>query len=360
MHAACWECGAPRYVLSHSSRIGDAVSATLRLQDMPSSLLRNPAPRVPTAAPNSQLSQAEVFGHLRGYYAKHAPGLKSDADLQATAGRVARDGTGRLNAPMKKKYGESFDEFVANAGSGHGRGTHNRNVAAFNNPMYDNEVSINVTSAPAAASPAHGASSSSSSVAAFVVRDRVEIVDKGTGTVLFVGLHHVQGTYGNSQHCLNLLHATMCVSFCFPRAPPRRAALRGAMAQNTSCIVFWDATGTFLLDRCTFWANVAPILGLQAPRGSESSSTPPTARTTAPSRAIGAESSIVYFRFERVSVPRQHVSIHCHAASNGRVTCLVTSSQVPWMLIGTYLRSDCCARLPSSGTSPASRATALL
>ena len=115
--------------------------AAFCLQDMPGSPLRNPAPRVPAAAP------------------------------------------------------------VANAGGGRGRGTRNRDVAAFHNPMY-NEVSINVVSAAAGAAsmrslrPAHV--SSSSIGAAFGVGARVEIVDKGAGTVRFVGLHHVEGTYGNS------------------------------------------------------------------------------------------------------------------------------------------------------------------
>ena len=99
------------------------------------------------------------------------------------------DTTGKAAAP------------VANAGGGRGRGTRNRDGAAFNNPMY-NEVSINVVSAAAGAAsmrslrPAHV--SSSSIGAAFGVGDRVEIVDKGAGTVRFVGLHHVEGTYGNS------------------------------------------------------------------------------------------------------------------------------------------------------------------
>ena len=182
--------------------------AAFRLQDMPGSPLRNPAPRVPTAAPKSQLSHAEIFGYLRSYYAKHAPGSKSEADLQATAGRVFRTGTGRLNAPMKNKYGESFDEFVANIIPG-------VNVTAFHNPMYNNEVSINVNSAPAAACTAHAPSSFSAT--AFVVGDRVEIVGKGAGTVRFVGLHHVEGTYANSRHCCTgrcLLHSS---------PPPRRA-----------------------------------------------------------------------------------------------------------------------------------------
>ena len=61
----------------------------------------------------SQLSEAEIFGHLKGYYAKHAPGAKTDDALQTTASRVFRNGTARLNAPMSKKYGESFDEYVA-------------------------------------------------------------------------------------------------------------------------------------------------------------------------------------------------------------------------------------------------------
>ena len=176
--------------------------AAFRLQAMPGSPLRKPAPRVPAAAPKSQLSQAEIFGHLRGYYAKHAPGSKSDADLQGTAGRVFRDGTGRLNGPMKNKYGESFDEFVANAEGGPGYVTRNRDVVAFNNPMYT-AVSSNVAFAPAAAYTACAPVSSSS--AAFVVGDRVEIVDKGAGTVLFVGLHHFEGTYGYSPALLYAL-----------------------------------------------------------------------------------------------------------------------------------------------------------
>ena len=99
------------------------------------------------------------------------------------------DTTGKAAAP------------VANAGGGRGRGTRNRDVAAFHNPMY-NEVSINVVSAAAGAAsmrslrPAHV--SSSSIGAAFGVGARVEIVDKGAGTVRFVGLHHVEGTYGSS------------------------------------------------------------------------------------------------------------------------------------------------------------------
>ena len=67
--------------------------AAFCLQDMPGSPLRNPAPRVPAAAP------------------------------------------------------------VANAGGGRGRGTRNRDVAAFHNPMY-NEVSINAVSTPGAAANA--------------------------------------------------------------------------------------------------------------------------------------------------------------------------------------------------------------
>ena len=61
----------------------------------------------------SPLSEVEIFGHLKGYYGKHAPGTKSDDELQATASRVWRTGTARLNAPMSTKYGESFDEYVA-------------------------------------------------------------------------------------------------------------------------------------------------------------------------------------------------------------------------------------------------------
>ena len=173
-----------------------AILATFCPQDMPGSPLRNPAPRVPAAAP------------------------------------------------------------VANAGGGRDRGTRNRDVAAFHNPMYK-EVSINAVSTPGAAANAattsqesdHGQiepaplasrkdsidvgldlstfddatpdgmafgfgtgkagtataaaaytahAPSSSSGAAFGVGDRVEIVDKGAGTVRFVGLHHVEGTYGNS------------------------------------------------------------------------------------------------------------------------------------------------------------------
>jgi len=95
------------------------------------------------------------------------------------------DTTGKAAAP------------VANAEGGRGRGTRNRDGAAFNNPMY-NEVSISAVSAAAGAAsmrslrPAHV--SSSSIGAAFGVGDRVEIVDKGAGTVRFVGLHHVEGT----------------------------------------------------------------------------------------------------------------------------------------------------------------------
>ena len=61
------------------------------------------------------MSETQILGHLEGYYAKHAPGAKTDAELQSVAGRVFRGGSVRLNTPMKKKYGESFDEFVAGA-----------------------------------------------------------------------------------------------------------------------------------------------------------------------------------------------------------------------------------------------------
>ena len=69
----------------------------------------------PAQPPTPVMSETEILGHLTGYYAKHAPGTKTDAELQGVAGRVYRGGSVRLNAPMKKKYGESFDEFVAGA-----------------------------------------------------------------------------------------------------------------------------------------------------------------------------------------------------------------------------------------------------
>ena len=135
------------------------------------------------------------------------------------------DTTGKAAAP------------VANAGGGRGRGTRNRDVAAFHNPMY-NEVSVNAVSTPGAAANAattsqesdHGQiepaplASRKDSIdvgldlstfdnatpdgmafgfgTAFGVGDRVEIVNKGAGTVRFVGLHHVEGTYGNSSTLL--------------------------------------------------------------------------------------------------------------------------------------------------------------
>ena len=96
--------------------------------------------------------------------------------------------------------------------SSHGRGTRSCDGAAFNNPLY-NDDGINVASAPVAAYTAHAPSASPGT--AFVVGDRVEIVDKGAGTVRFVGLHHVEGTYGNSS---TLLYGTTCAPFFIPRA----------------------------------------------------------------------------------------------------------------------------------------------
>ena len=74
-----------------------------------------PAPA--TVSAQAGMSETQILGHLEGYYAKHAPGTKTDTELQSVAGRVFRGGSVRLNTPMKKKYGESFDEFVAGAGA---------------------------------------------------------------------------------------------------------------------------------------------------------------------------------------------------------------------------------------------------
>jgi hypothetical protein len=56
----------------------------------------------------------EIFQNLRAYYAKHAPAEKSDEELHGVASRVAKSSSGRINGPMRKKYGESFDEFCEN------------------------------------------------------------------------------------------------------------------------------------------------------------------------------------------------------------------------------------------------------
>ena len=56
----------------------------------------------------------EIFQNLLAYYAKHAPAEKSDEELHGVASRVAKSSSGRINGPMYKKYGESFDEFCEN------------------------------------------------------------------------------------------------------------------------------------------------------------------------------------------------------------------------------------------------------
>ena len=211
-----------------------------------------------------------------------------------------------------------------NAGAGddsaHGRGTRNRDGAAFNNPLY-NDVGINVASAPVAAYTAHAPSSSPG--AAFVVGDRVEIVDKGVGTVRFVGLHHVEGTYGNSS---TLLYGTTCAPFFIPRAT-RTVLHRVYWAMSLKVYRVLRCATNFqrtMLDRGTFWA----FWGSQAPRGSVSNLTPPTARTavtpvtrnrnrkTFRSRATGTNVLILGFCFSSAVCMR--------AAADGLAPCLVT------------------------------------
>ena len=58
--------------------------------------------------------QLVLYVHLRDYYATFAPGTKTEQELRTIARKVYTTNSIRLNAPLKKKYGVSFDEFVAN------------------------------------------------------------------------------------------------------------------------------------------------------------------------------------------------------------------------------------------------------
>ena len=58
--------------------------------------------------------QPVLYVHLRDYYATFAPGTKTEQELRTIARKVYTTNSIRLNAPLKKKYGVSFDEFVAN------------------------------------------------------------------------------------------------------------------------------------------------------------------------------------------------------------------------------------------------------
>ena len=56
---------------------------------------------------------ATIMAQLMAFYAKHAPGQKTEEELKAVAEQCRADGTESINGSLKKSYGESFDEFVA-------------------------------------------------------------------------------------------------------------------------------------------------------------------------------------------------------------------------------------------------------
>ena len=67
----------------------------------------------PTPQPDIDPAVAKSMSQLMKYYNKHAPGTMAEERLMPIAKRCASAGTGWLSAPLKRKYGVSFDEFLA-------------------------------------------------------------------------------------------------------------------------------------------------------------------------------------------------------------------------------------------------------
>ena len=60
------------------------------------------------------LEAATYFRQLEEYYARHAPGEKTAADLdQITNHCVQENGTAWLDAPLQDKYGQSLADFIS-------------------------------------------------------------------------------------------------------------------------------------------------------------------------------------------------------------------------------------------------------
>ena len=95
-----------------------ATEATMsRIQEQAQLLLGKEAGSLATLAGNAAVkadldpAAAEQLELLMEYYAKHAPGAKSEVELTPVAVKCAQYGYSWLNGALKQKYGQSMDEF---------------------------------------------------------------------------------------------------------------------------------------------------------------------------------------------------------------------------------------------------------
>ena len=96
---------------STAAMLVDRVSA-LRLAAIVSErTMPQDVPR-PNTGPIPALAMETYLTQLTDFHRKHTPGTKTEADLTPVAARCVVNGTGWLDGPLRKKYGQSLNEFL--------------------------------------------------------------------------------------------------------------------------------------------------------------------------------------------------------------------------------------------------------
>ena len=116
----CFKCGPKHgvFVAADSGRVtmarrnstsGAAAAAMPRTSATSPVKSRRASQTVPSG---SGMTAEELSDHLAAYYDTHAPGTKTATALSRTAKKHAGHDLAKLDAPLKKKFGETLTEFI--------------------------------------------------------------------------------------------------------------------------------------------------------------------------------------------------------------------------------------------------------